>query len=83
MRPKENSEPESKDLASEPQRMKLAARVTSIQIKPDQKVNHHKLITEQKYELNRLKLENLEFQTSKRSYDDKIRELKEQLEHAN
>ena len=39
--------------------IKLVARVTSIQIKPDQKVNHHKIINEQKYEVDRLKLENL------------------------
>ena len=43
---------------------KLSFRVVNLQIKPDQKVNHHKTITEQKYLVDRLKLENLELQTT-------------------
>ena len=41
--------------------------VVNIQIKPDQKVNHHKKITEQKHQIDRLKLENLELQTSQKA----------------
>ena len=43
---------------------KFSFRVIDLQIKPDKKVNHLKTMTQQKYEIDRLKLENLELQTS-------------------
>ena len=43
---------------------KIQFKVLTLQIKPEQKVNHHKIITEQKHHLDRLKLENLELQTT-------------------
>ena len=48
----------------------LQKMVCTMQIKPDQKVNHHKIITEQKHQIDRLKLENLKIQTSQKVNDD-------------
>ena len=57
----------------------LSFRVVNLQVKPVQKVNHHKMITEQKHQLDRLKLENLELQTSSKANLEKIRMLEEAL----
>ena len=47
-------------------------KVVNLHIKPEQKVNHNKKITDQKRELDRLKLENLELQISQKSNLEKI-----------
>ena len=46
-------------------------------------MNHTKKITEQKYQIDRLNLESLEFQTSRKLYEEKITELDGKLKRAN
>ena len=52
----------------------------SIQIKPDHKINHQKIITEQKHQLEKLKLDNLKLKTSQNQNDKKVKDLEEKLE---
>ena len=52
-----------------------------MQIKPDQKVNHRKIITEQRHQIDRLKLENLKIHTHSKVNDDEIRQLIEKLDY--
>ena len=50
-------------------------RVVNIQIKSDSKVNHSKIIYDQKKHIDKLKLENLELLTNSKSNENKLIEL--------
>ena len=51
--------------------------MVSLQIKPDRKVNHQKLISDQKSEVAKLKYDKLMLETSQNKYLEKIRDLEE------